>query len=319
MPPSRPTIALCIPAYNAAGHLHRLLDSVELQTEPFDEVFLYDDASTDGTADVARARGVAVVRGDANVGASVGKNRLAELVMSDWVHFHDADDALGPEFVARAREAIAQRNADVVLFGTEDREDGSGASLHIRRWDRAAIEQDAVRYCIVHTVTNCGVYRRAAFVSAGGFDTNPATRYNEDQAMHVRMALSGLRFTAVDYVGYIVYRRRGSMSSGNQLACARAQYEVLAGAAAATDRRYATEIGARLWRLAGVLGAYGDWDYVRRCLEWADRLGYTDPLGEHFVMRLLARVSPFGAVRAREALIRATKPHLRRDAREAIR
>lgn len=314
MTPARPTIALCIPAYNATGHLHRLMDSVAAQTEPFDEIFLYDDASTDGTADLARGYGVTVVRGETNVGASVGKNRLVERVQSAWVHFHDADDALGPEFVARARQAIAERAADVLLFGTEDRDDRTGASLLTHYWDRAAVEDDAVRYCISHTVTNCGVYQRAPFVAAGGFDVDAATKYNEDQAMHVRLALSGLRFTAVDYVGYIVYRRSGSMSSGNQIACARAQFEVLSRAAAATGSRYDAEIGVRLWRLAGVLGAFGDWAYVRRCLDLAGALGYTDPRGEHPVMRLLARVSPFGAVRAREALIRAVKPHLRRDA-----
>jgi len=308
---SAPTIALGIPARNAVAHLPRLLESVRTQTVPFDEVLLYDDASTDGTGDIARAFGARIVRTDVNTGPSLGKNQLAQLTSADWVHFHDADEALQPEFVARARTAISDA-VDVVLFDTEDRDDVTGRQLGQSRWGDVALRDDAVRYCIEHTVTNCGVYRRSAFLRAGGFDTDEATKYNEDQAMHLRLALAGLRFSAAGYVGVIVYRRTGSMSSGHPIECARAQLEVLVRAADATGRKYAGEIGRRLWRLAGVLGGYQDWPSVRRSVNLAERLGYTQPASEHAAVRLMARFSPYGAVRLREAFIRAVKPELRR-------
>jgi GT2 family glycosyltransferase len=165
---------------------------------------------------------------------------------------------------------------------------------------------------VQHTVTNCGVYRRKAFLDAGGFDTDDATKYNEDQAMHLRLALAGLRFCSSSTLGVIVYRRSGSMSSGHPIECARAQYTVLAGVAARTGSQYGSEIGARLWRLAGVLSGFKDWDYARRCIELARRVGYRHPSDEHAVMRLLSRISPFGAIVLREKLIRALKPELRR-------
>jgi glycosyltransferase involved in cell wall biosynthesis len=308
---SAPSIALGIPARNAAGHLPRLLESVQAQTVPFDEVLLYDDASTDATGDIARAFGARVVRTDVNTGPSLGKNELARLTSAEWVHFHDADEALEPEFVARARASVSDA-VDVVLFDTEDRDDITGSVLGQARWGDVALRDDAVRYCIEHTVTNCGVYRRHAFLRAGGFDTDEETKYNEDQAMHLRLALAGLRFSAAGYVGVIVYRRTGSMSSGHPIECARAQLEVLVRAADVTGTKYAGEIGRRLWRLAGVLGGYQDWTSVRRSLVLAERLGYTQPASEHAAVRLLARFSPYGAVRVREAFIRAVKPELRR-------
>ncbi|MDR1989806.1 MAG: glycosyltransferase family 2 protein [Acidobacteriaceae bacterium] len=308
---STPRIALAIPAYNAAGHLPRLLDAVRAQTVPFDEVLLYDDTSTDATGDIARAFGATVIRAATNTGPSIGKNILAQQTSCEWIHFHDADDALFPDFVARTR-ALISNAVDVILFGTQDRDDVTGALLGQQTWNDSELRDDAIRYCVQHTVTNCGVYRREAFIEAGGFDNNASTKYNEDQAMHLRLALGGLRFASSGTLGVIIYRRTGSMSSGHAIECARAQYTVLEGVAARTGSRYCNEMGVRLWRLAGVLGGYQDWTYARQCLELAQRLGYHDPSQEHPVIRLLARVSPFGAIVLREKLIRAFKPALRR-------
>ncbi|MFM7345025.1 MAG: glycosyltransferase, partial [Tagaea sp.] len=47
-----------IPAYNAAKYLPRLLASAKAQTEPFDEICVYDDCSTDETGTVAAALGM---------------------------------------------------------------------------------------------------------------------------------------------------------------------------------------------------------------------------------------------------------------------
>jgi glycosyltransferase involved in cell wall biosynthesis len=306
-----PRLALCIPARDAGDHLPRLLDTVRAQTDAFDEVLLYDDASSDATGRIARGFGAVVVRSDINTGPSAGKNVLAAATSCEWLHFHDADEALYPRFVEFARRWTTRHDVDVVLFGTEDCDDGTGRTLGSRRWDDAALREDAVRYCIRETITNCGVYRRAAFLAAGGFDTREETKYNEDQAMHLRLALAGLRFRADDYVADIIYRRANSMSSGHPIECARAHFHVLETAAQRTGSRYARDIGVELWRLAGVCGTYRDWTFVRRCLALAQRIGFRGPAGDDPVFRALARITPFGAIAAREQFVRWFKPQLR--------
>jgi glycosyltransferase involved in cell wall biosynthesis len=97
------------------------------------------------TGAIARAFGATVVRSDANTGPSSGKNLLAQQTTAAWVHFHDADEAIQPEFVARARTWMARDQADVVLFGTEDRDDVT-AELLTRLWDDAGAARDAVAY-----------------------------------------------------------------------------------------------------------------------------------------------------------------------------
>ena len=304
-------LALIVPARNAESVIGRLLDSVAAQTVPFDEVIVYDDASTDWTAEIARSRGARVVRSDVNTGPSVGKNRLASETTCDWVHFHDADDALHPEFVARARTWMNSDAVDVVLFATEDRDDRFDRTLAVREWDDRQLGADPIGYAIRHTITNCGIYRRQAFLDAGGFNLDPAVAYNEDQAMHVNLALAGLRFRSDTLPGVIVYQRHGSMSSSNRIGCARAQIEVLAIAAARTGDRRADVIGARLWRLAGECAGYADWPSVYRALDLAAGLGYRDPHEEQWLIRLGAQLSPRAAVTLREALICIFKPHLR--------
>ena len=112
-------------------------------------------------------------------------------------------------------------------------------------------------------------------------------------------------------VGVVINRRAGSMSSGRPMECARAQVEVLARVASATGSRYRDEIGARLWRLAGVCGGFKDWTAVERCLDVAADLGYGDPRNEHWLVRAVAAFDPATAIRAREMFIRTLKPALR--------
>jgi hypothetical protein len=131
--------------------------------------------------------------------------------------------------------------------------------------------------------------------------------------MHLRLALSGLRFAADPLRGVILYQRAGSMSSGHRIDCTRAAIAVLGEAIAATGTKYRVEAGARLWKLAAQAAGYDDWEYVRKALELIKSAGYSDPHEEHWAIRVAARVNPYGAVWAREAFIRSLKPHLRRD------
>src|SRR5262245_22349405 len=270
-------LALCIPARNAASTLPRLFASVSAQTRPFDEVWVYDDQSSDDTSQVAEAFGAHVVRTDHNTGPSLGKNRLAERTTCEWIHFHDADDALHPEFVERAHGWLNNTAVDVVMFGTEDRDEATGKTMWLRTFDDEALQTDSIAYNIRETLTNAGVYRRERFLAAGGFIACDATKYNEDQAMHLNLAMHGLQFRSDDYIGVVIYRRSDSMSSGNKIACARAHYHVLKQVADRTGSKYADELGAELWKLAGVCGTYRDWEYVRRTLELVRAIGDTAP------------------------------------------
>lgn len=306
------TLALLIPAWNAAAWLPRLLASAAAQTEPFDEIWVYDDASTDDTATVAERLGARVVRGEVNLGCSAGKNALAACTNAEWIHFHDADDELAPNFVALARRWIDDGRSDVVLFAYEERDDRTGAAMGVRQFDPAQAASDARAYAIRTQINPfCGLYRRSAFMAAGGYDEDPQVLFNEDVAMHIGLAFAGLSFAAEREISIINHRRADSMSAANALKCARAQYQVMRKTSERPGAEpYARDIALRLWELAGGLAAWLDWETADAAAALARRIAPNIVPGSAS-FRMMAAVSPAAALRMRESLIRAFRPATR--------
>src|SRR5215467_8951 len=145
-----PTLALCVPAYNAAALLPRLLRSAAAQNSPFDEIIVCDDASTDGNDAVARELGAKVIINATNLGCSASKNRAFNEALSSWIHFHDADDELLPHFTTIARRWMTRSDApDIVLFDYEYRVHETGELLSRSDFNDIALQKDPVRYAIL--------------------------------------------------------------------------------------------------------------------------------------------------------------------------
>jgi glycosyltransferase involved in cell wall biosynthesis len=308
-----PTIALCIPAYNAAGFIGRLLEGARGQTVPFDEIWVYDDVSTDETAEVARRFGARVVRGERNAGCSHGKNELAKRTGCTWLHFHDADDALEPDFVEKARTWMLQpAPPDVVFFCYRSRDHETGRELGTREFDAGALRRDALGYCLAEQINPfCGLYRREPFLRAGGWDEDRLVLQSEDQAGHFRLALAGLRFDADPAFTVINYIRQGSMTTSNLPGAQRSTYHVLRKAAAAVPERYHGIIVARLWTTAGLSGAYNDWENADRAVQLALQLAPRARVPGGWLIRTVTKVNPYFALRLRERLIRLVRPSQR--------
>jgi glycosyltransferase involved in cell wall biosynthesis len=308
------TLALCVPAYNAAEVLPRLLDSALCQTKQFDEIWVYDDCSIDDTAQVAENFGARVISGEVNRGCAFGKNVLAEQTACDWVHFHDADDALYPNFVEQSHNWFRNDAPDVVLFGYDWIDDASGQKLAVRRYDHEALTRDAIGYVLGEQIQSiCGIYRRDIFLKAGGYDVDPAVLYNEDVAMHCQLARAGLKFAADQTVTVINYRRNNSMSSANRTKCARAHYHVLKKAAESLSSEYADTLATNLWQAAAVSATHLDWDTADAAVRLAVKLRGRIPARAGSLFRALCAVDPRTAIRVREYLIRLLKPQLRKN------
>lgn len=304
---------MLVPAYNAAGHLPRLLSSAANQTKPFDEILVYDDSSTDDTSAVAKHYGARVLRGEENRGCSYAKNRLAAATTAEWIHFHDADDELLPNFGAKARHWIIDNRFDVVLFAYEARDAATGGHLAYRVFDSNELEQDAKSYAITNQINPfCGLYRREAFLRAGGYDEDRLVLYNEDVAMHIALAFAGLSFSAESEVSIINYRRTDSMSATNRLECLRAHYHVMRKTAERNGvEKYSDEIAHRLWVAVGGLAAELDWKTADKAAALAMRLGGPRAAPSGSLFKALCQCSPRAALRSREWLIRTLRPRLR--------
>jgi glycosyltransferase involved in cell wall biosynthesis len=313
---NRPTLALCIPAYKAEKFLPRLLESARKQAIPFDEIIVCVDCSPDRSAEVARSYGATVIENERNLGCSASKNRAMEAATSDWIHFHDADDLLLPNFTQLAsRWAIRPDCPDVVLFDYEYRDHDTEELIASSDFSPTLLRQDPLRYAILHQINPfCGLYRRAKLLDVGGYDIDAEILYNEDVAFHCKLAAAGLSFSAEKEVSIVNYRVSGSMSGTNQVRCLKAHHALMRRMAAMAGDRYGAEISSRLWAAATGLAVHDEWDEADQALDLASRLCAQAPHGQSRIFRSLCRV--LGAkrgFRVRESLIRRFKPQLRQS------
>ncbi|MGI4019958.1 MAG: glycosyltransferase family 2 protein [Janthinobacterium lividum] len=306
-------IALCIPAYNAEKYLPLLLTSAQKQTIPFYEILVYDDCSTDRTAEIAAKFGATVIKGTINKGCSFGKNTLAEVAQSDWLHFHDADDDLLPDFTKKVTSWIENQEVtfEVLLLNFEYVDYQTKKLLGKGNYNVTALHQDPVKYTIENRVVNFGVYQRKSFLMAGGFDNNVNILYNEDNAFHQKLARYGYHFDYLPEITCINYRYTESMSASNQLKCAHANFYVLKEASDKVGKNYPQEIAHQLWNCMTILGSFQDWEYVKKCIQLLKNLNRKTPSDQNKIFSLIAAVSPFYAIWIREKLIRLFKPNLR--------
>jgi len=169
------------------GETVRVLNaSARALNEPF-EVIVVDDASTDGTAAIARAEGAAVI-GVSLRKISAVRNAGARAAKGDVLVFVDAD-TLVPE--ASLRGMLAALAAGAVAGGARVRFDGHG----IGAWARALGEIGCWTMFHLGFAGGCFLFaRRTAFETAGGFDE----RYFASEEIHLKLALGRLgRFAIV--------------------------------------------------------------------------------------------------------------------------
>jgi succinoglycan biosynthesis protein ExoO len=112
-----PRVSVILPAYNAAAHLRRAVDSALAQTMADLEIVIVDDASTDATLEIAgriaaRDSRVRVLHNERNSGPSVSRNRAIAAARGEWIAILDADDSWFPERLERMLAGAS--NADVV-------------------------------------------------------------------------------------------------------------------------------------------------------------------------------------------------------------
>ena len=191
MPAHGERVAICIPCFNASRFLPELAASIAAQTRPFDEVILYDDASTDDSVAVARALILftTIVRGEVNLGPGPARNKCLERTTADWIHFQDADDLMAADYLERCMSFTGK--ADVVI--------ASGRPNAGLAYDYSDLStgEDPIAYCLRKTILGSfGLYRRSTLVGVGGFASDLAGLGHEDPDLHVRLAAAGARFVA---------------------------------------------------------------------------------------------------------------------------
>ncbi len=294
------TCALLIPCHNGAAFLPRLFHSVRAQSRSFDEILLFDDASTDDSGRIAAGLGAKVLRADNPLGPAAARNRLLTETTCQWVHFHDADDTLHPDFVTRMMARATTSDADVVLCQVDWIAEETDRIVLRWRYDETVYQTDrAAADMLVNIIGGIGgLYRKDMLRRVGGF--REELRYWEDMDLHLRLWQARACFRVEDAVLSFAYRHADSTSNSNLIKVWQAKSALLSAwiddPALAPLIRHATGIEAenilnRQLNLGDSVGA-------RESLALAHRAGNPAPSTHNRFLQAFRRLfGPWAAIR----------------------
>lgn len=191
---SRPRLSVIIPTHNGAATLAACLRSLRSSSLPPHEIIVVDDASTDGSGEIASQYQCCVVRMDKNVGAARAKNRGAQCAAGDVLFFTDDDVLVHSNTLECISDAMARGNEDGVvglLDGNIPFPDfpSNYKNLWMRyTYARLPKERIGVFY------TSVAAIRRETFLQHDGFDENYAgASIAEDTEFGQRIWQAGCR------------------------------------------------------------------------------------------------------------------------------
>lgn len=222
----RPQLSVVMPVYNAGPFLADAIGSVLDQTFREFEFVIFDDASTDGSVEIAsgwaaRDRRIRLERSGTNLGLAGSANAAVALARTDVIARMDADDLSHPDRLRRQLQVL-ENHQDASLVGTlADGIDARGRRVRPR--DRWRVIRRSPWAPFPHGSV---MFRRASFDAIGGYHEVTA----EDQDLYLRMATTGPLITLPDLLYHYRYhggnatavRNRTSAASPPDRPCGRA-------------------------------------------------------------------------------------------------
>jgi glycosyltransferase involved in cell wall biosynthesis len=179
-------VCVCIPVYNGGPTIRRTLSNLLQQEHRDFQILVYDDGSTDRTAEfveeiAGRDSRVRLVRGETNMGRGGARNRLLALAGDSLVAWQDADDLWHSTKLSeqlKAREALRDSLADdrFVLISTYSTHKVTRSGPKVKK--HTPPEDYGIPYFLGANYRECPFQLQAVigpaatFLSAGGFDNN---------------------------------------------------------------------------------------------------------------------------------------------------
>ena len=276
------TVGVVVPTLNSGTTLWACLESLRAQTHRC-EVVVVDNHSVDSTVGIARPLADRVIV--AGPERSAQRNCGAALLNTDVLGFVDSDMTLAPQVVAEAVAAI-DSGADAVIV--PERTVGAGYWAAVRAFERSFYVGD-------DHVEAARFFRRALFVSLGGFDEQLDAAEDWDLTIRARQVARIGRTAAMieHHEGRVTYL--GACAKKGRYAVGLSKFRAKHGSGAlgaALSRRYIREpwrllvphpmLGAGLVALKGGEAVAVAWELVwQRNLVGATVSGTPPFLGRH--------------------------------------
>jgi glycosyltransferase involved in cell wall biosynthesis len=243
MPPPPPAISILICAYNRADLVSAAIGSVLKQTRSDFELLIWDDGSTDDTADVARrAAGddprVRIVRAQ-HAGFTRSLAAASRQVSAPYLGWVDSDDAILPTCLAET-SAVLDANPDVGMVYTDYLAMDQTGRV-IGPGNRTKIPYSKERLLVDFLTFHFRLIRRSLFDAVGGVDESP------EEAQDYDLCLKLSEVTRIEHLAKPLYLYRvhpNSISQGSRLRQIMSAKEVIARALKrrGMDREYDIDV-----------------------------------------------------------------------------
>ena len=215
-------VSVLIPAYNAAATIEAAVGTCLAQDLDGIEIVLVDDASTDGTADIAArlAAEISCVRSfvlPANRGPGVARQYALERATGEWIALLDVDDGWKPDRLRRLLSAAEAGHLDAIADNLDLVDPGDGRIVRkaFPIGDDESIDLNASRFLrnsVPGGYVTMGWMKplvRRDFLARNGIAW-PDLRHAEDFVLAIRLLAAEPRFRLVGWAGYLYTQRRGS-------------------------------------------------------------------------------------------------------------
>jgi GT2 family glycosyltransferase len=198
--PAPDALAVVIVSHDSAAHLQALLEAVLAQLGPHDELIVVDNASSDGSAELAERAGVDTLAEPRNLGFGAGCHAGAGATSAPLLLFLNPDSRPEPGCLQALRDAAAARpdwgawQAAVLLPDGAINTDGGVVHYSGIGWagdcGKPASSMAATPYEIAFPSGAALVVRRSVWDELGGLEPSYFL-YSEDLDLGLRMWLAG--------------------------------------------------------------------------------------------------------------------------------
>lgn len=189
----QPLVSVVIPLFNGEKFIARALNSIEAQTYPHWEVFVVDDGSTDGGADLVAKQfpQVRLMRQE-NQGQAVARNQGIKEAKGKYIAFLDQDDEWLAEKLTLQVNALNQNpyTAFVTCNQKYHSENGSETLPSNMRQTLNDVHRSIVPSGLM--------VRQYALNTVGGFD--PALRAGDDMDLLLKLRQVGYKELNVEHL-----------------------------------------------------------------------------------------------------------------------
>jgi glycosyltransferase involved in cell wall biosynthesis len=189
--PETPELCIIVPVFNGASTLRPCLEALLRAEGPSREIIVVDDASQDGSGEIANEFSVRVIQHKVNRGCADARNEGAKNARAPILVFVDCDVVIHSDALEIMQKFLQENRDFSAIFGSYDT---NPAAQHFVSQYRNLLHHYVHQHGNFHAKTfwtGLGAVRRAQFEQVGGFrgEYKPI----EDVALGLDLADAGLK------------------------------------------------------------------------------------------------------------------------------